>query len=131
MKEGAELHLFNLSSPTQTAFIIGAKGRNAGLVQRYAGLRVLIRNDTEVYATPARVKVDPLLARRITLATSLGGVLRWFVTPKATAEGFPEALANDARAAAKECMCDLVTMRSHRGTTTFLLLLLLRVFFLF
>ena len=115
LPEGSETLLFALASPTQTAFVIGAKGRNAGLVQRYAGLRVVIRADCDVLVTPARTKVDPLLARRIVLATSLGGVLRWFVTPKATIEGYPAASADALRAAAKEFACDLVTMRSHRG----------------
>ena len=35
--------------------------------------------------------------RRIVLATSLGGVLRWFVTPKATIAGYPAASADALR----------------------------------
>jgi hypothetical protein len=95
-------------------FLVGAKGRNIALVRKFAGMELVIRG-LEVWATPFCAKADPLLARQMALSACTGGVLRWFVTPRATEAGYPNHVQSALKALANDYHCDLQALRSRRG----------------
>ena len=93
---------------------MGSKGRNISLVRKYSGMAIFIRAK-DVCMMPQRNKPDALLALKLSLSASTGGVLRWFVTPQATRDGYPEHIVPLLKRAAYDHECDLEVMRSRRG----------------
>ncbi len=109
-----QLHLLTMQSASEAPFLVGAKGRNISLVRKFAGMDLEIRG-LDVFATPFCSKADPLLGRQLALSACTGGVLRWFVTPRATEEGYPDHLQAGLKALADTFHCDLEPLRSRRG----------------
>jgi hypothetical protein len=109
-----QLLLLTMESASEAPFLVGARGRNISLVRKLSGLELAIRG-LDVLATPFCAKADPLLGRQLALSACTGGVLRWFVTPRATEEGYPAHLQSTLKALANEYHCDLQALRSPRG----------------
>ena len=114
--------LFQLSHTNEAGFIVGAGGRNTALVFKVAGVPVRVDGET-VYALRRRdsAACDLALAHRMALSMSAGGVLRWFVTPVATAQGYPPERQAALCALAEARGCDLQLLRSRRGHMCLLL----------
>lgn len=114
--------LFKLTDSNEAGFVVGAGGRNTALVFKTTGVSVVVSGE-DIWATPRAASKPPdmELARRMALSMSVGGVLRWFVTPMATTKGFPSDRQESLRALAAERGCDLLLLRSKRGHLCLLL----------
>ena len=119
--ETEEAPLFRLAHAHEAGFVVGAGGRNTALILKASGVPVRVQGE-EVHALhPRRGAKDTVLAHRMALSMSAGGVLRWFVTPTATAHGYPSERQAALRALAEERGCDLQLLRSRRGHMCLLL----------
>ena len=119
--------LFRLHWPTEAAFLIGAKGRNVALIRKHTGFSVRIQGmDVWLTTTTAGDAADRderrLLACRMALSACTGGVLRWFVTPQSTRDGFSDAARPLLERTAAAYRCDVRALRSHKGHVCVLLL---------
>lgn len=112
--------LFRLAHTYEAGFVVGAGGRNTALLFKASGVPVRVHGE-EVYALQPRRGGDTALAHRMALSMSAGGVLRWFVTPTATARGYPPERQAALCALAEERGCDLQLLRSRRGHMCLLL----------
>ena len=112
--------LFTLASAMEAPFLIGAGGRNVSLVRKHTGVRLVIRG-IEVFMIPASppepadLGAELLMAKRLAFSSSIGGVLRWFVTPQATLHGFPDHKVPEWSRLADSYACDLQSLRSRKG----------------
>jgi hypothetical protein len=119
--------LFRLSHANEAGFVVGAGGRNASLILKITGVPVRVDGE-DIYAliSPAgglKKESDNMsLAHRMAFSMSAGGVLRWFVTPTATAHGYPTDQQAALRAIAEERGCELQLLRSRRGHMCLLLI---------
>ena len=120
--------LFRLHWPTEAAFLIGAKGRNVALIRKHTGFSVRIQG-MDVWLTAPKGSSSAadrderrLLACRMALSACTGGVLRWFVTPQSTRDGFSDALRPLLERTAAAHRCDVRALRSHKGHVCVLLL---------
>ena len=115
--------LFRLTHPNEAGFVVGAGGRNTGLIFKASGVTVRVDGE-DVYALSSTSKADAdvPLAHRMALSMSAGGVLRWFVTPMATTKGFPNERQAELRTLAEERGCSLELTRSRRGHMCLLLI---------
>ena len=117
--------LFRLAHAHEAGFVVGAGGRNTALIFKASGVPVRVSGE-EVYALRRREGAaasaeDASLAHRMALSMSAGGVLRWFVTPTATAHGYPPERQATLGALADARGCDLQLLRSRRGHMCLLL----------
>jgi len=134
--EEERCRLFVLGSPLEAPFLIGAGGRNISLVRKYANVRVTVQNDEVLMSAlppSATTAVSPissgssskeqnaLLAKRLAFSASVGGVLRWFVTPQATLHGYPADRVPAWKGLADSFECDLEALRSRKGHVCILL----------
>jgi len=116
--------LFRLANANEAGFVVGAGGRNAALILKITGVPVRVEGE-DVYALKKGEDnggSGKLLAHRMALSMSAGGVLRWFVTPTSTAHGYPVDRQAALRALAEERGCDLQLLRSRRGHMCLLLI---------
>ena len=118
--------LFRLGSVNEAGFVVGAGGRNTGLVLKTTGVAVTVAASNDVLGAPRRADADIAYATRMAFSRAAGGVLRWFVTPQATARGFPPDQQDALRRLAETQGCDLLLLQSKRGHMC--LLLVLRAF---
>ena len=122
--------LFRIAHASEGAFVVGAGGRNTALVRHLTGTTLLVLGDHVYGASPAKApakaptKAPPKAVGAKTMALSMaaGGVLRWFVTPQATAHGFPPERQEALRALAATHGCALELLRARRGHMCLLLL---------
>ena len=121
--------LFRLHWPTEAAFLIGAKGRNVALIRKHTGFSVRIQGMDVWLTTTTTAGGDAadrderrLLACRMALSACTGGVLRWFVTPQSTRDGFSDAARPLLERTAAAYRCDVRALRSHKGHVCVLLL---------
>jgi hypothetical protein len=121
-KEEERTVLFRLNHATEAGFVVGAGGRNTALVHKTTGVSVVVVGDEVVGVVRGRT---PRLevARRMALSMSAGGVLRWFITPQATAKGYPDERQAALSEIASARQCDLMLLRSKRGHMCLLLVI--------
>ena len=120
-KDQQRILFFDLSSPSEGGFIVGAGGRNTGLVHKTTGVSIFVEPAGAVFGLPRNADADLALARRMALSMAAGGVLRWFVTPQATERGYPADKQPVLRALANAYGCELQMLQSKRGHKCLLL----------
>ena len=121
-EEPQRIPFFDLSSPSEGGFIVGAGGRNTALVHKTTGVSIFVEPAGGVFGLPRNnADADLALARRMALSMASGGVLRWFVTPLATERGFPADKQPVLRALANAYGCELQLLQSKRGHKCLLL----------
>ena len=114
--------LFQLGGASEAGFVVGAGGRNTGLVLKTTGVAITVA-DADVLGTVRREGANVDYATRMAFSMAAGGVLRWFVTPQATARGFPPEAQSALRALADAHGCELLLLQSKRGHMCLLLVL--------
>ena len=121
-EEPQRIPFFDLSSPSEGGFIVGAGGRNTALVHKTTGVSIFVEPAGGVFGLPRNnADADLALARRMALSMASGGVLRWFVTPLATERGYPADKQPALRALANAYGCELQLLQSKRGHKCLLL----------
>jgi len=114
--------MFNTSTSTEAPFLVGIKGRNISLIYKYTGMSVVVKGEAVFMkrARPAKINIE--LAWKMALSASCGGILRWFLVPNATKEGYPPDREAEFQAVAARFDCDLELLRSRRGHMCLMLL---------
>ena len=92
------------------------QGRTIKLIQRHTGMMLKVSgallNMSECqYTTKHLVS----LATKMALSANAGGVLRWFVTPAATTQGYKPELREELEQLALRHGCKLELLRSKVG----------------
>ena len=113
LQGGGELAFMKVS-PKEAPFLVGMKGRNISLIRKCTGMVLTIKDET-VTMTKQRPSAKPALAVRMVLSACCGGILRWFVTQAATAEGYPLDKIHSFEQIALKHKCILRLLRARNG----------------
>jgi hypothetical protein len=124
LQSGTEFALMKIPLE-QAPFLVGVKGRNIALIRKCTGMLITIRGDTVHMSKQRSAGYKPDLAVRMILSACAGGILRWFVTQKATAEGYPFEKIYTYELVAQKHACELRLLRARCGHMCLMLLPLL------
>ena len=113
IQTGGEIPFMTIT-PVQAPFLVGMKGRNISLIRKCSGMIITIKGDTVFMAKQRSSGYKPDLAVKMVLSACTGGILRWFVTQKATTDGYPfdKIYAFELLAQSQKCTLKLLRARS-------------------
>ena len=78
-------------------------------------MSIFVKENAVYMTSSSRPNVDPELAWRLAFSASCGGVLRWFLVPAATKEGYPKHKIGMFKAMAADFECNIELLRSRKG----------------
>ena len=114
LQTGGEIPIMSIT-PTEAPFLVGMKGRNISLIRKCSGMVITIKNEM-VFMTKQRSSgYKPDLAVCMVLSACSGGILRWFVTQKATNTGYPFEKIYTFEMIAQAHSCTLKLLRARCG----------------
>jgi hypothetical protein len=100
------------------SILIGAHGRNASLIGKYAHAFVQCSDEGEVTLVPRAKESDLELGKRMVQAIVAGSILRWFMHPGATQKFYHASIRpqlQELAATLTQCTCGLQLLRAHKG----------------